>query len=122
MKLKVLSTVVTLSCVLGLMALSGSAFAQGGDDEKKVAICHRTNGDPPFVLDVVAESSVPAHLAHGDTLDITQCEDGTGGGGDPDPGAVPEPLTILLFGAGLTGVGYATRRLRKKGKIEDGQE
>lgn len=122
MKLKVLSTVVTLSCVLCLMALSGSAFAQGNDNEKKVAICHRTNGNPPFVLDVVAEASVPAHLAHGDTLDLTQCDDGTGGGGDPDPGAVPEPLTILLFGAGLTGVGYATRRLRKRGVSENEKE
>jgi hypothetical protein len=43
------------------------------------------------------------------------------GGGDPPPGAVPEPITILLFGAGVAGVGYASRRFRRKrsAKIEN---
>ena len=33
----------------------------------------------------------------------------TGGTGDP----VPEPITMLLFGAGLAGVGYAAKRRKR---------
>lgn len=32
---------------------------------------------------------------------------------DPDP--IPEPITMLLFGAGVAGVGYTVRKLRRKG-------
>src|SRR6476469_4192419 len=37
--------------------------------ERKVAICHRTGSKSnPFVYLEVAESAVPAHRAHGDTI------------------------------------------------------
>jgi hypothetical protein len=44
--------------------------------------------------------------------DRTKDDDGEpGGGGDTTP--TPEPVTMLLFGAGLAGVGYARRRFKK---------
>ena len=86
------------------------------NNDKKVAICHR-EGEGVFHLNTISSNAVPAHLAHGDMYpEAGAC---LGGGTDPtdnpggEPGATPEPVTILLFGAGLAGVGYAARRWRK---------
>ena len=61
-----------LIVVAGMALLSlASAFAQKPDpvspNEPKVTICHRTHGVSSFTI-TVAQSAVPAHLAHGDTL------------------------------------------------------
>jgi len=108
-----------LGCLVCLLALSTVSFGQAN-----FAICHR-EGPPEaptgYHLIVVATQAVfDAHVNHGDVLpENGACPGGdTGGGGNPDPGAVPEPLTVLLFGAGLAGVGYAARRLRKRGQTE----
>jgi len=80
------------------------------EEEKKTAICHR-EGDGSYHLNTVSSNAVDAHLAHGDTYpEDGACLSGTAGGGDVEPGATPEPITLLLFGAGLAGVGYLTRR------------
>lgn len=85
-----------------------TAFSE--EEEKKTAICHR-EGNGEFHLNTVSSSSVDAHLAHGDMFpEGGSCLDGTTGGDDVEPGATPEPITMLLFGAGLAGVGYMTRR------------
>ena len=123
MKLKILSTTV-LSSVLCLLALSSVSYAQAN-----FAVCHR-EGPPTaptgYHLIVVATQAVfDAHINHGDVMPTEGgvCPGGsTGGGGNPDPGAVPEPLTILLFGTGLAGVGYATRRWRKKGTTDSDEQ
>ena len=79
------------------------------EEEKKTAICHR-EGDGTYHLNTVSSSAVDAHLAHGDAYpEDGACLNGTTGG-DVEPGATPEPITMLLFGAGLAGVGYLTRR------------
>lgn len=124
MRLKILSTMM-LGCLLCLLALSTDSYAQAS-----VALCHREGPPPPaeptgWHIIVVDDDSAneTAHLGHGDFMvtEGTPCPPGgdTGGGGDPDPGAVPEPITILLFGTGLAGVGYATRRLRRKGTTDN---
>ena len=118
MKAKLLSTML-LSCLVCLLALSTISYAQA-----EFAVCHR-EGNGTFHLIVVDNEAVfNAHLNHGDALpEMGACPGGdTGGGGNPDPGAVPEPLTVLLFGAGLAGVGYATRRLRKRGQTEGDEQ
>ena len=49
-----------------------------------------------------------AHAMHGDQPAVNgQC-------GTAPPTGVPEPITMLLFGAGLAGVGYAKRRMGRK--------
>jgi hypothetical protein len=91
-------------------AQSGRVFER---TPAEAAICHRTGGESNvFELITVAEASVNAHISHGDVYpEQGACPGGgAGGGGEEPPGAVPEPLTVLLFGAGLTGIGYATRR------------
>jgi hypothetical protein len=90
---------------------SGSNTETNSSEEGKAAICHR-EGDDSFHLITVSANAVAAHMAHGDlSPEGGSCFDGdTGGGGDVEPGATPEPITMLLFGVGLAGVGYATRR------------
>lgn len=121
MKLKILSTMM-LGCMLCLIALTIESNAQAA-----IPICHHEGNGSTHLIIVDNNSVADAHIRnHGDWIvtDARPCPtDGdTGGGGDPDPGAVPEPITILLFGTGLAGVGYATRRLRKKGDTENDQQ
>lgn len=88
--------------------------APSSAEEKKTAICHR-EGDGSYQLNTVSTSAVDAHLAHGDSYpEDGACLSGTTGGGDVEPGATPEPITMLLFGAGLAGIGYATRRRARR--------
>jgi len=83
---------------------------ESADEEKKVAICHR-EGTGDYHLNTVSENAVAAHIAHGDTFaNGGACPSGRGGEDDGQPGGTPEPVTMLLFGAGLAGIGYATRR------------
>ena len=101
-------------------------FAQSGD---RIFICH-FNQSEGYVLIEVPPQAMNGHfdasgnpLHEGDYIsDVPSC--GIGGTPTPTPTQggppVPEPLTILLFGAGVSGVGYAVRRLR--GKTTDTQE
>lgn len=117
MRSKVLSTML-LSSMLCMLALSIDSYAQA-----TFAVCHLEGNGSFHLITVDNEAVFNAHLAHGDVLpENGACPGTTGGGGDGEPGAVPEPLTILLFGTGLAGVGYATRRWRKNGKTDDGDQ
>ena len=62
-------------------------------EEKKVTICHYPPGNPENMQTLsVAESAVPAHLAHGDTMG--ECVDAEGDGADEGvtaPGCVCPP-------------------------------
>ena len=57
-----------------ILALSGPAQAKKGGNDKgngptpKVDICHRTNGQKPFIVISTSSNALPAHLAHGDHL------------------------------------------------------
>jgi hypothetical protein len=113
-----------LSCVVCIAVLGNTPSGQG-DNPPQVAICQRTNSDThPFALKTVAAPSLSEHIAQGAVYPVDgACPEGpTKGGVESDPGAVPEPLTILLFGSGLAGVGYATRRWRKNGTAVDDEQ
>jgi hypothetical protein len=112
--------VATLLVTLGLAA-NGLAQPQGS-----IYICH-FNQSTGYVLIEVPPNATSGHFdaqgnpQHvGDYIsDVPSCGAATPtptptpGGGDPDP--VPEPITMLLFGAGVAGVGYTVRKLRRKG-------
>ncbi len=84
----------------------------GGGGQEMVTLCHATaSATNPFVIETVAAPSVPAHLAGGDQYPRDGVCPGGVDGGPTAP--TPEPLTMLLFGAGLAGVGYAARRRRR---------
>ena len=116
-----------LLVVFGLTATTGYAQAT------RIYICH-FNQSEGYVLIEVPPIAMSGHFdAQGNPIhegdyvsDVPSCgaatpsPTATPGGGDPDP--VPEPLTILLFGAGVSGVGYAVRRLRGKGKDSETEE
>jgi hypothetical protein len=107
----------TTSSSAGTRSLSTSTETSSSDEGKKVAICHReSNGE--YHLNTVSENALPAHLAHGDMHpDGEACESGEKGG-TAEPGATPEPISMLLFGAGVAGVGYIARRRRSHRRSE----
>lgn len=91
------------------------------EEDKKVAICHQ-EGNGEYRLNTVSQSSVAAHFGHGDLYpEGGMCLIGdTGADGGVEPGATPEPITMLLFGVGLAGVGYVSRR-RLAGRSAEGR-
>jgi hypothetical protein len=62
------------------------------------------------VLIDISDSGYNGHVMHGDL----PANGGVCPGGGGTPTATPEPITMLLFGAGLAGVGYAKRRMGRK--------
>lgn len=110
-----------LLVVLGIAATSGLAQPPQG----QIFICH-FNQSTGYVLIEVPPNAMNGHfdaqgnpLHEGDYIsDVASCGAGpsptpTPTPDDPDP--VPEPITMLLFGAGVAGVGYTVRKLRRKG-------
>ena len=65
MRRTIISIIVT-AAVVSVFTL-GSTFAQAAGKDK-VTICHYTPGHPEGITIEVSEASLPAHLAHGDTL------------------------------------------------------
>ena len=105
MSKRIIQNFLIAASLVAVLVFAGSAFAQ----HEQITVCH-TTGNGIFELTPIDDSSLQGHLQHGDIYPVPAngCPSGTTP--TPAPGATPEPITILLFGAGLTGVGYATRR------------
>ena len=95
-----------LSLILGL---SGSLIAQTINDP----ICHH----PPGQTDHDQDTLLTTGQGHFGQPGAAHAQDHPPVNGSCQlPGGtteVPEPITVILFGAGLAGVGYAARRRRK---------
>jgi hypothetical protein len=94
----------------------------------KVAVCHANSSGSYSFLELPPEP-LSAHFDEfgspnaGHEKDFFpvdgDCDKSNDPGGNPDPQSItPEPLTILLFGAGVAGVGFASRKLRRNKKAE----
>ena len=123
---RVFQAALAASSLLILLVITGPAGAQG---VQKTAICHATSsaGNPYTFLELPPEP-LSAHFDDNGTplagheedyfasegeIAANACGGSVGPSPTPDPGAIPEPITILLFGAGVAGVGYASRRIRR---------
>ncbi len=96
------TSLLSVALVLGLAAAS-YVVAQTNPP-----LCHTNQGTKGFSIVYPDNSAYDAHAKHGDQPAVDgQC-------GIEPPTAVPEPVTMLLFGAGLAGVGYAKRRMGRK--------
>lgn len=128
------SSILVVFSFLMVVFFTTTAFGQG---VQKIAICHAnfdhggTIGYSYLELPDNRSNSVEEHIydlggmiwANGHDKDllataaqIAARDCGAGGTNPsptPPPNAVPEPITMLLFGAGLAGVGYVRRRSRK---------
>jgi hypothetical protein len=104
------------SLLLLVLAMTGYAIAQQGE----TTICHATgSASNPYVEITTANPAIiNAHIGNppgtGHPGDFVVSGPGQCPGAGPGPTAVPEPITMLLFGAGLAGVGYAKRRMGRK--------
>jgi hypothetical protein len=74
----------TIAGVTGAAALLAAGFVFAGTE--KIAVCHFTGSEGnPFEVISIADRAFPAHEEHGDFAlpESGVCEDGGGGGGDP---------------------------------------
>ena len=114
--------------VLSLTITAGTAL---GQPPNGTPLCHATSSaSNPYNYLVLPPAALSTHLdSNGSPLagheqdffptdgDCDRSND-PGGPGTPPPTAVPEPITMLLFGTGLAGLGYASRRFFGKNKDE----
>jgi hypothetical protein len=108
---------VVVFFVSGVNGQSSKESSLGLSMERKqaITICHSTGSkENPYETLVVSDNG-EAHKGHPADL-IPEPAGGCPGpgGGDGGPVPTPEPLTMLLFGAGVAGVGYAARKLKKR--------
>ncbi len=86
--------VVIVASVLGLvLALQGTAGAEGSKGRAKVGICHRTGPDGGFRL--VSERATRAHARHGDLVGVqssAECQVPTGPTAPTPPGRYLEEV------------------------------
>ena len=108
-----------------LLVIFGFTASVGSAQQERIYICH-FNQSTGYVLIEVPPTAMSGHFfANGNPIhqgdyvsNVPSCTAATPSptppsGDDPDP--TPEPVTMLLFGAGVAGVGYAVRKLRRKG-------
>jgi hypothetical protein len=117
-----LPAALAIFVLVTLFGLGAQTFADGS----RTAMCHATrSATNPFNFLTLPGEPLSAHFDEfgsplaGHETDFfpvdNDCDTSNDpdGGDPPGPGAVPEPVTILLFGAGVAGVGYASRRVRR---------
>jgi hypothetical protein len=96
---------VSLLSVALVLGLSAASYVVA---QTNPPLCHANQGSMGFSLIFPDSPAYEAHAMHGDQPAVNgQC-------GTAPPTGVPEPITMLLFGAGLAGVGYAKRRMGRK--------
>ena len=120
------------TCIVACSVLLAMVFATPASPGDRTALCHATGSGhfnflnlPPEPLDNHMDGNGSPISGHeNDFFPVDGDCDRTNDppGGDPGPGAVPEPITILLFGAGVAGVGYASRRIRRNRASKTGSE
>lgn len=82
-------------------------------------ICHREGNGTYTTIHPSSEGEINGHRNHPPLNGINDIFDPPGGvcpEGGVTPTATPEPISMLLFGAGLAGVGYYARRRKQRGE------
>ena len=115
MSRKILPTSLVRTGSVLTLGLAAVSFAFG---QASVTFCHATgsSSNPYETITTANEAVLAAHQGHpGDIIPAPAGGCPTDGGTTPT--SVPEPITMLLFGAGLAGVGYAKRRMGRKEEL-----
>jgi len=100
------------------MLVFTATYSIFADPKEKIVICH-ANSSGGFTRIEVSPMAQGGHFEENGTTAAGHEDDiflGVGGGECPtgDTTAVPEPITMLLFGAGLAGVGFVAKRRKQR--------
>jgi hypothetical protein len=126
---RMLSRLVSVTGSAALIALIGVTAADAQSDgimstKRKikdvdsgvVTLCHATRSETNPYESVTVSDNGKSHAKHFGDISPAPAMGCPSGGTSPT--ANPEPVTMLLFGAGLSGVGYIARRRRAKQNSE----
>lgn len=119
--LAVSAAAIVLGATIGVNADSGDTSSSLSGTRRQTtraeveSICHATgSNENPYVT---VTDNGKGHLRHdGDIIPAPAAGCPTGQGTSPT--ANPEPVTMLLFGAGMSGVAYVARRRKAKQSAE----
>ena len=118
------TTLTKFAHIASLLVIFGLTATVGFAQPERIYICHWHQSGyelievPPQAMNGHFDAAGNPIHEHDYISNVPSCTAATPsptppGGDDPDP--TPEPVTMLLFGAGVAGVGYAVRKLRRKG-------
>lgn len=74
--------VVVAALAAALFLLNSGSTVANAQNGHKTAICHFSADEDCWVTIEVANQAVPAHLAHGDSLDVENCPNDCSNGED----------------------------------------
>jgi hypothetical protein len=111
-KISLFAAAVFLSTACAVITVSSQTGAKETRAKESITLCHATGSASNPYETITVSANGHAHQNHSDDIVPAPAGGCPGPGGPPVP--TPEPITMLLFGAGIAATGYAARKFKRK--------